>query len=117
MSLTHTSARVLEFESLRELLRGYSSSPLGGARIDGLAPSNDHGWIQQQHDLSSEVREFRRAGGSFDFSGLLEISGWMEKASISGAALETTEIRDIVHLVDRAAEWREIVRTPPAAMG
>lgn len=116
MSLTHTSARVLEFESLRELLRGYSSSPLGGARIDGLAPSNDHGWIQQQHDLSSEVREFRRAGGSFDFSGLLEISGWMEKASISGAALETTEIRDIVHLVDRAAEWREIVRTPPAAM-
>ena len=31
--LTHTSARVLEFESLRDLIRGYASSPLGQERI------------------------------------------------------------------------------------
>ena len=33
----------------------------------------------------------------------------MEKSRIAGAALETTEIRDVILLVDRAAEWREIV--------
>ena len=34
MPLVHTSGRVLEFESLRDLLRGYGSSPLGGGRIE-----------------------------------------------------------------------------------
>src|SRR5207253_6893029 len=55
-------------------------------------------------------------GGRFDFSGLLQIATLIEKSRIEGAALETTEIRDIVLVVDRAAEWREIALHPPAAM-
>ena len=39
----------------------------------------------------------------------------MQKARIAGAALETTEIRDVILVVDRAAEWREIVLHPPAS--
>ena len=116
MSLAHTSARVLEFESLRDLLRGYVSSPLGGERIARLAPSQDRSWIEQQQQLTSEIREFRRVGGRFEFSGLLEITASLDKARIAGAALETTEIRDVILVVDRASEWRQIVLSPPAAM-
>ncbi len=116
MSLAHTSARVLEFESLRDLLRGYVSSPLGGDRIARLAPSQDRSWIEQQQQLTSEIREFRRVGGRFEFSGLLDISESLDKARIAGAALETTEIRDVILVVDRASEWRQIVLSPPAAM-
>ncbi len=114
--LTHNSARVLEFESLRELLRGYARSPLGQGRIAGLAASIDRDWIENQQQLTSEIREFRRVGGSFDFSGLLDITKLVEKSRISGAALETAEIRDVVLVVDRAAEWREIALSPPAQM-
>src|SRR5215813_9186813 len=116
MSLTHTSARVLEFESLRDLLRAYVSSPLGEERLAALAPSQDRDWIVQQHQLTGEIREFRRVGGRFEFSGLLDIGDQLDKARITGAALETTEIRDVVLVVDRAAEWREIALRPPAAM-
>src|SRR6201987_3116786 len=116
MPLVHTSAGVLEFESLRDLLRGYTSSPLGSGRIAALAPSTDRSWIDLQQQLTSEIREFRRVGGRFEFAGLLDVGKLIEKASISGAALETTEIRDVVLVVDRAAEWREIVLSPPAAM-
>ena len=115
-ALTHSSARVLEFESLRELLRGYASSPLGQERIVALAPSTDHGWIESQQELAQEIREFRRVGGRFDFSGLLDIDLLVKEARIAGAALETTEIRDVILVVDRAAEWREIVLHPPANM-
>jgi DNA mismatch repair protein MutS2 len=115
-SLLHTSARVLEFDSLRHLLRGYASSPLGQLRINELNPSTDHAWIETQQQLTTEIREFRRVGGRFDFSGLLEIASLVEKSRIAGAALETTEIRDVVLVVDRAAEWREIALHPPAAM-
>ena len=30
------------------------------------------------------------------------------KARIAGAQLETTELRDILLVIDKAAEWREI---------
>jgi len=114
--LLHNSARVLEFDSLRELLRGYCSSPLGQGRVATLAPSTDGGWIQTQQALAAELREFRRVGGRFDFSALTDIGPLVEKARISGVALETIEIRDVILVVDRAAEWREISLHPPAAV-
>jgi DNA mismatch repair protein MutS2 len=114
--LLHNSARVLEFDSLRALLRGYSSSPLGHARVAALDPSTDAAWIQTQQALATEIREFRRVGGRFDFSSLTDIGSLVEKARIAGVALETIEIRDVILVVDRAAEWREISLHPPAAM-
>src|SRR5580700_8204019 len=114
--LIHNSARVLEFDALRQLLRGYASSPLGQAKIAALAPSTDSAWISEQQELTAEVREFRRAGGHFDFSGLLDITTLIKKSRIAGAVLETTDIRDVVLVVDRAAEWREIAFHPPANM-
>src|SRR5580658_755590 len=114
--LLHSSARVLEFDPLRDLLRAYTSSPLGQARIAALAPSTDHDWIETQQQLTTEIREFRRVGGRFDFDGLIEIGPLVEKSRITGAVLEITEIRDVILVVDRAAEWREIALHPPAAM-
>src|SRR5215469_2080438 len=114
--LAHTSARVLEFESLRELLRGYASSPLGQNRIAALTASTDREWIETQQDLATEIREFRRVGGRFDFAGLMEVASLVETSRIAGVALETTDIRDVILVIDRVAAWREIALHPPAAM-
>jgi DNA mismatch repair protein MutS2 len=114
--VTHSSSRLLEFQTLRELLAGYASSPLGQSRIAELIPSLDQGWIETQQQLTTEIREYRRVGGRFEFAGLPEVKTLIEKSRITGAALETTEIRDIVLIADRASEWREIVSQPPAAM-
>jgi DNA mismatch repair protein MutS2 len=114
--LAHTSARVLEFESLRQLLRAYASSPLGQNRIAALPLSTDRQWIQTQQDLATEIGEFRRVGGRFDFAGLIEVASAVEKSRIAGVALETTDIRDVILVIDRVAAWREIALHPPAAM-
>ncbi len=114
--VTHSSSRLLEFETLRDLLAGYASSPLGQRRIAELLPSLDHAWIRNQQQLTTEIREYRRVGGRFEFAGLPEVNKLIEKSRIGGAALETTEIRDVVLVADRGAEWREVVRQPPAAM-
>src|ERR1700678_2303691 len=113
---THTSSRLLEFQSLRDLLSGYASSPLGQSRIAELVPSLEQSWIETQQQLTTEIRDYRRVGGRFEFAGLPEVQTLIEKSRITGAALETTEIRDIVLIADRASEWREIVSQPPAAM-
>jgi len=114
--VSHASLRVLEFESLRQLLRGYTQSPFGQRLIAELGPSTDRDWIENQQIMASEIREFRRVGGRFDFAGLLEITSHLQKSKISGAVLETTEIRDVVLVVDRAAEWRQVAMNPPSAM-
>jgi DNA mismatch repair protein MutS2 len=106
----------LEFDALRDLLLAYAVSPLGKAWVAALLPSADRDWIAEQQQLTAEIREYRRVGGRFEFSGLLDVSKLVEKARISGSALETTEIRDVVLLADRAAEWRAISLQPPAAM-
>ncbi|MGA6987200.1 MAG: endonuclease MutS2, partial [Terriglobales bacterium] len=97
-------------------LAGYAPSPLGQRRIAELLPSLDCAWIENQQQLTTEIREYRRIGGRFEFAGLPEVRKLIEKARIVGAALETSEIRDVVLVADRGAEWREIVRQPPAAM-
>ena len=107
---------MLEFEGLRDLLQGYVQSDLGRARVADLRPSTDLAWIQNQQQLASEVREFRRAGGNFNFAGLASISELLDKSRISGAALESLEILSVVTVVDRAAEWREIASNPPQGM-
>lgn len=114
--MQNSSAGVLEFAGLRELLRGYTSSDLGRDRVSAVAPSTDPEWIQKQQQLTAEVREFRRTGGSFNFAGLIDITNLLEKSRIAGAVLETLEILDVITAVDRAAEWREIAFNPPQGM-
>src|SRR5438105_1344095 len=93
-----------------------SSLPIRRRAFALLVASSDRDWIETQQGLTTEIREFRRVGGHFEFSGLLDVNQSVEKARIVGAALETGEIRDIVLVVDRAAEWREIALNPPSAM-
>ena len=114
--IQHTSERLLEFDHLRELLAIYAVSPLGKARIAALAPSQDRDWIERQHQLARELRGFLQAGGRFDFHGLLNPTQLLRKSRIQGAALELTEVRDVLALADRAAEWREAALHPPAAV-
>jgi DNA mismatch repair protein MutS2 len=114
--LLHNSARVLEFDRLRELLRGYCQSELGQARVEALEATGDRTWIERQQQLTSEVRHYLRAGGRFDFAGLVDPRKMLEKSRIQGAMLEVTEIRDLLTVADRVAEWREIALHPPASL-
>src|SRR5271166_1011533 len=111
-----TSERLLEFDHLRDLLAAYTASPLGKGRIAALAPSGNRQWIERQQQLAEELRGYMQSGGGFDFHGLHDPTLLIQKARIQGAALELNEIRDVLHLADRAAEWRESALHPPAAI-
>ena len=112
--LENSSERVLEFDQLRQLLAAYTASPLGHDRVMQLAPSRDREWVERQQQLTEELRGYLRAGSRFDFHGLLDLTDEINKSRIRGAALEIAEIRDLLLIADRAAEWREIALHPPA---
>ncbi len=114
--LQHSSARVLEFDHFRDVLGAYVSSPLGKALLAELEPSADSAWIARQQQLADEARRFYFAGGRFDFSALFDAQTLLAKAKIPGATLEIEQIRDLVLLVDKAAEWRELALHPADAV-
>src|SRR5580765_5522370 len=107
--LQHSSSRVLEFDHFRDVLGFYVSSPLGKAHVAQLEPSLDRDWINRQQQLAYESRRF-------DFTGLFDAHNLLAKARIPGATLEIDQIRDLVLLVDKAAEWREMALHPPDAV-
>src|SRR5689334_7026249 len=114
--LQHSSSRVLEYDHFRDVLAAYVSSPLGKARVAQLEPSTDRAWIARQQQLAAEARRFYSDGGRFDFYGLFYAYTLLAKARIPGATLEIGQIRDLVLLVDKAAEWREMALHPPEAV-
>src|SRR5258708_37198221 len=112
-ALQHSSPQILEFDAFREVLAGYVSSPLGKAGVSQFVPSSDRLWIARQQQLAEETRRFLVAGGSFDFSGLFDAHVLLSQAKISGAALELSQLRDVLLLADKAAEWRAMALHPP----
>jgi DNA mismatch repair protein MutS2 len=107
---------MLEFESLRDVLQGYAASPLGRARAASLVPSSDLPWIERQQRLVTEVRDFLRTGARFDFADLADPGPHLARAGVEGVALETHAIQEVLALLDRAAQWRELVLHPPSAL-
>src|SRR6266850_2319766 len=114
--MLHSSAPVLEFESLREMLVAYTASELGRSRVAALAPSVDAAWIRRQQQWTAEIARYLATGARFDFGGLIDPQRELERSRIEGASLEPAELSQVLMVIDRAAEWREIVSHPPAAL-
>jgi DNA mismatch repair protein MutS2 len=110
--LRECSATALEWPRLREHIAGRTSSPLGHAWILALEPSSDVAWIDQQQQRTADVQAMLTRGGSFEFHGLFDPTLLLDKARIEGAALESTEIRDLLTVVERVAAWRSLINPP-----
>jgi DNA mismatch repair protein MutS2 len=113
--LRESSAAALEWPRLRDHIAGRTSSPLGRGWILALEPSSDLAWIDEQQQRTGEVRTMLLRGGSFEFHGLFDPTIFLDKARIDGAALESTEIRDLLAVVERVAAWRNLIDHPKNA--
>lgn len=119
ISLT-TSAQVLEFESLRELLGRYVSSPAGRAELQKLTPHHDLTRLNADLADAGESIEYLRTAarphaagrGSairLDFNQLPELGQAVHKLRIEGASLDPHEIFDLFSLLDRAADAKSVL--------
>ncbi|WP_254063648.1 endonuclease MutS2 [Granulicella sp. S190] len=112
--LREASSAVLEWPRLRENIAGRTFSPLGRAWVLALEPCADLAWIDQQQQRTAELRAMLSRGGSFEFRGLFDPTALLDKARIDGAALESTEIRDLLVVVERVAAWRNLIDPSPS---
>nr|MDQ2900758.1 endonuclease MutS2 [Acidobacteriota bacterium] len=116
----NSSAEILEFEALRELLRRYIASPLGKSELDKVQPHADREKIESDLAEAAEAIGYLRSAGRpqpaargaairIDFNGLPDLSTTIHKLGIEGAGLEPREIFDVIALLDRAADAKSVL--------
>ncbi|MGB8477805.1 MAG: endonuclease MutS2 [Acidobacteriaceae bacterium] len=109
--LAHTSAEMLEFGRLREMVAGYATTDPGRAWTLALEPSSDANWASIEQQRVSEAVQLLRAGPSFDFHGLIDPGDRLDRARIHGAVLEVDELRALSALVSRFRAFQEWQQT------
>lgn len=120
--MQHTSADTLEFESLRELIGRYVSSPLGRHELDAVQPTSDRAELERVLAETSEAIEYVRAASQpqaasrgavirVKFTAIPDTAEAVAKLRIEGAALDAREIYDLARLLDQSAEARNLITT------
>jgi DNA mismatch repair protein MutS2 len=107
------SCEALEWGRLLELVASFVHSSVTREWMLSIKPSRDSSWIEQQHDLVSEMRLLLGQGVSPSLGGLFDPTKLTDKARIQGALLEPDEIRDLLFLVDNITTWQALIERPP----
>ena len=116
----NTSAQVLEFDALRNLLGRYVSSPLGQAELAKIAPGADRPAAERSLADAAEAIDYLRAASRpqpatrgaavrLRFSSLPDTGDSVHKLHIEGASLEGKEILALTELLDRASDIRSVL--------
>jgi DNA mismatch repair protein MutS2 len=110
------SCEALEWSRLLELVASFVHSSVTREWLLTIRPSRDSSWIEQQHDLVSEMRSLLAQGVSPALGGLFDPTRMTDKARIQGALLEPEEIRDLLLLMDNITTWQALIESPPEAV-
>ena len=101
--------KILEFDSLRALVRRQATTEMGRARIDQLAPINDPDELRLDLLCLSEMIEVRQRGARFYFEGIVNPDEAISRLRIEGTALDPLAILDLGRMCDRALAARATI--------
>ena len=115
-----TSAEVLEFEALKQVVGRYISSAPGRRELEKLEPHADRARLEEDLAEASEAIEYLRlaarpqpaargAAIRVEFGGLPDTEEIVHKLRIEGASLEPKEIFAVFSLLDRAADAKSLL--------
>ena len=115
-----TSAEVLEYEPLRQLVGRYIASPLGRRELEKVEPHADRGRLIADLAEAGEAINYLRlaarpqpaargAAIRIDFGGLPDTEPAVHKLRIEGASLDPKEMYEVFLLLDRAADAKSVL--------
>ena len=87
--------KALEYDKIRALLKKYTASQLGTARVETLAPSTDVDKVRYLLTLCSEAKFFHQFYGGIPLGALTDIRKSISHAAKVGAILDVEELLDV----------------------
>lgn len=98
--------KILEFDSLRALVRRNAHTEMGRAAIEQLAPYDCLEDLQAALTRTAEMIEARQRGMRLAFDGISDPSAAIARLKIQGTALEPLTILELARICDRALDAR-----------
>ena len=87
--------KALEYEKIKALLKKYTASQLGTARVDSLTPSTDFEQVRSLQMLCSETKVFHQRYGGIPLDALRDIRASLSRADKTGSILDAEELLDV----------------------
>jgi DNA mismatch repair protein MutS2 len=112
--MSRTAQDVLEFDTLRELLRLRTTCAPGRRAVDVLEPRTDRAALESAFAFIREAREWLRAARELGFGALADPQGWLEKLEGPGMVLEPGEFLDAASLLETSGWLRQQFREEAA---
>jgi DNA mismatch repair protein MutS2 len=109
-TVSRTAEDVLEFDRLRELLRGQTTCAPGRRAIDALAFSTSRAALDAAFALIAEAIAYRRDGRELGFGALADPEPWLAELEAPAAVLTPPMLLAVTSLVDTVAWLRETFR-------
>jgi DNA mismatch repair protein MutS2 len=105
---------LLEFQRLREIVRGFTTCAPGRRAVESLAPSQDRAALAEDFGLVREAMEWLRDGQQLGFGGLADPEPWLARldpaiagSDASSAVLTPMELLDAASLIETVGWLKE----------
>ena len=85
----------LEYDKIKALLKKYTASQLGTARVDSLKPLTDLEQVHYLQVLCSEAKVFQQLYGGIPLDGITDIRASLSRADKTGSILDAEELLDV----------------------
>jgi DNA mismatch repair protein MutS2 len=105
---------ILEFDRLRDLLRGRTTSAPGRRAIEALEFRTERRELEREFSAVVEAIAYLRSGEELGFGGLADPEAWLGRLSMPGAVLTPAELLEATSLIDAVTALREIFRDTSA---
>ncbi len=112
--VSRPAEQILEFDRLRDLLRGRTTSAPGRRAVDALSFGTDRARLEREFAAIAEAVAYLRTGSELGFGGLADPQPWLARIEKPGAVLQPGELLNVASLIDTAA-WLGVSfsRAPP----
>ena len=101
--------KILEFDSLRALVRRQATTEMGKARVDQLGPVENPEALRRDLLHVSEMLEARQRGARFSLDGIANPEEAISRLRIQGTALDPLAILELGRVCDRALMARTTI--------
>ena len=116
--MSRTASDLLEFDRLREIVRGFATCAPGRRGVEALSPRQDRAPLDAEFALIREAMEWLRGGSELGFGALADPEPWLARlepganseAAASSAVLTPLELLDAASLLETSGWLREYFR-------
>ena len=112
--MARSAQDVLEFEKLRDLLRGRTTGAPGRRAVDALEFGRDPDRLNAQFAMIREAREWLRQDRELGFGALADPEDWLSRMEGPGAVLEAAQLLDAASLLETSGWLRQQFREDAA---